>query len=197
MLHYFVPMFKSIRIGFRILYKHKKEAAVWKHLLHLMKKGKVSPWINEHEKMVSARIIFGGKAYSVHFLLSKETLTVRVHFMDNFPEHVVKDLLVLAGHINNVLIPNFIVVHAEDHCIYIEHCADQVVYMVDPAKIEEQLLLQLSIAEDVEKYFVRMIQEQEDPVFIFSDFMQSLREGRKSGPQNNLLDESGEEDCPF
>ena len=73
MLHYFVPMFKSIRIGFRILYKHKKEAAVWKHLLHLMKKGKVSPWINEHEKMVSARIIFGGKAYSVHFLLSKET----------------------------------------------------------------------------------------------------------------------------
>lgn len=163
--------FISERI-YRVLNVSKSAGFVWKDLVKYHKSSGFNYRQYNKEKIIyrvleiddTNRIDFG-------YCVDSEKLIYRATILQSFNEEITNDILVLAAHFNALLNYGKVKVSVKYNYVEFVYSRDLLIYSLFPEEIDLDTNIHSIIAQDCFKYFTNLIENGENPVFVFSDYL--------------------------
>ncbi len=155
----------------------KSDKYVWNDLIQLMDELELNYSRNDTTKTVHLNMnIFEDTAISYRYSLSGSYLIVGGLIVENIEVEKMNDMLVLASHVNAMLPVGVVLVNANRG--YVEYYLELDVYrlLLFPSEIYEGMYLHNTYTKDhIFPTFQKMHTSWEDPIFIFSEFMENFQ----------------------
>jgi len=167
--------FSKIR---RVSKLSKKEKNVWNDLIHLLDELQLNYSRNDAEKTIYLSMSFNEETTVVSFRISLygRNLTAGALIIDNIEVEKTNDMLVLASHINSVLPVGNVLVNASKG--YVEYILEMDIcrLILYPDEIYDGIHIHYTFTKDhILPTFQKMQNSWEDPIFVFSEFMEKYQ----------------------
>ena len=165
--------FSKIR---RVSKLSKKEKYVWNDLIHLLDELQLNYSRNDAEKTIYLSMSFNEETtvVSFRFTLYGLSLTAGALIIDSIDVEKTNDMLVLASHMNAMLPVGNVLVYASKG--YVEYFFEMDVcrLLLYPDEIYEGMHIHYIFTKDyILPTFQKMQNSWEDPIFVFSEFMEN------------------------
>jgi hypothetical protein len=167
--------FSKIR---RVSTLSKKEKYVWNDLIQLLDELQLNYSRNDAEKTIYLSMSFNEETTVVSFRISLygRSLTVGALIIDNIDAEKTNDMLVLASHMNAMLPVGNVLVNASKG--YVEYFLEMDIcrLLLYPDEIYEGIHIHYIFTKDhILPTFQKMQNSWEDPIFVFSEFMEKYQ----------------------
>ena len=167
--------FSKIR---RVSNLSKKEKYVWNDLIQLLDELKFNYSRNDAEKTIylSMSLNENTTVVSFRFTLYGHSLTAGALILDNIDIEKTNDMLVLASHMNAMLPVGNVLVNASKG--YVEYFLEMDIcrLLLYPDEIYEGIHIHYIFTKDhILPTFQKMQNSWEDPIFVFSEFMEKYQ----------------------
>ena len=185
-----VDMLPSIRLVWQRLlrvFKIKtRNVVVWNDLLSVFRNSQYRYAVQEREEVVAAYFSIDDDT-QYHFLygIADDALHMRVEILNGFDIELTGEMMILAGHFNNRILPGFVEVNAEDGTVTFLFREPLMQYLFLVRRIDDDIIRHYIIARDVLWAFKELQQTREDPVFVFSELV------RKRQAEDNQGESAG------
>jgi hypothetical protein len=183
-------MLPSIRLVWQRLlrvFKIKtRNVVVWNDLLSVFRNSQYRYAVQEREEVVAAYFSIDDDT-QYHFLygIADDALHMRVEILNGFDIELTGEMMILAGHFNNRILPGFVEVNAEDGTVTFLFREPLMQYLFLVRRIDDDIIRHYIIARDVLWAFKELQQTREDPVFVFSELV------RKRQAEDNQGESAG------
>jgi hypothetical protein len=163
-----------------------RKRVVWKDLLAVFRKSQYRYAVQEREEIVAAYFSIDDDT-QYHFLygVADDTLHMRVELLNTFDIELTGEMMILAGHFNNRILPGFVEVNPEDGSVTFVFRESLMQYLFFTRSIDDDIIRHYFVARDVLWAFKELQQTREDPVFVFSELM------RKRQAEDNQGESAG------
>ncbi len=167
--------FSKIR---RVSKLSNKEKYVWNDLIHLLDELQLNYSRNDAEKTIYLSMSFNEETTVVSFRISLygRSLTVGALIIDTIDAEKTNDMLVLASHMNAMLPVGNVLVNASKG--YVEYFLEMDIcrLLLYPDEIYEGIHIHYIFTKDyILPTFQKMQNSWEDPIFVFSEFMEKYQ----------------------
>jgi hypothetical protein len=166
----------SISRIYVILNASKSDTIVWKKLEQMHKKSGWKFKRYEDEKTICRYFyIDDSDRLDFAYTIKEEKLLFRAMVLPSFDEEITNAILVLASHFNGLLSFGIVKVNVKDNCVEMRYSRDLLAYALSTENLEVDIFLHCSLAQDCRWAFTTMIETGENPVFVFSDFLEEKK----------------------
>ncbi|MFM7710986.1 MAG: hypothetical protein ACKO5C_08730 [Ferruginibacter sp.] len=149
-----------------------RNGVVWNDLLAVFRKSQYRYAVQEREEVVSAYFsIDDDTQYRFLYGVADDALHMRVELLSVFDIELTGEMMILAGHFNNRILPGFVEVDAENGSVTLIFREPLMQYLFLVRSIDDDIIRHFIIARDVLWAFKELQQTREDPVFVFSELM--------------------------
>ena len=159
----------------------KKEKYVWNDLIQLLDELKFNYSRNDAEKTIYLNMSLNEytTVVSFRFTLYGRYLSAGALIIDKIDVEKTNDMLVLASHMNAMLPVGNVLVNASKG--YVEYFLEMDIYrlLLYPGEIYEGIYIHNEFTkEHILPTFQKMQKSWEDPIFVFSEFLESYQNKR-------------------
>jgi len=166
----------SISRIYGLLNASKSDSIVWKKLVQMHKKSGWKFKRYEEEKTICRYFdIDGSDRLDFAYTIKEEKLLFRAMVLPSFDEEITNAILVLAAHFNGLLNFGIVKVNVKDNCVEVRYSRDSLAYALSTEDLEIDIFLHCSLAQDCLWAFTHLIETGDNPVFVFSDFLEEKK----------------------
>jgi hypothetical protein len=158
---------------YRVLNVNKSAAFVWKDLVKYHKSAGLHYRRYDKEKIIHRFFeIDDTNCIDFCYCVEAEKLNYRATILQSFDEEITNDILVLAAHFNALLTYGSVKVSVKYNYVEFLYSRDLLIYSLFPEEIDLDTHIHSILAQDCFKYFANLIETGNNPVFIFSDYLE-------------------------
>lgn len=168
----------KLKLIYRLNLKRiNQEKYIWEDLVNLHIKENWNYTIHNNSMCLESIIPINENTFNRFFYMIYENKFIStVNLLHNFPEERTTEIFILAMHINNILNDGIITIDTEkNHVEYTkkEHILSS---LLVPNQIRNQIVLHYEASVKIQSAFSELINNKEEPVIVFADFMRKLNE---------------------